>query len=396
MPNKLIKIEGGEPVHGTVTLSGDPFSAVFLISKTIQFASKKKISNIPRVKFVLDFIDLVKELNVLVEWVNEDTIEVDSRQELKSNVNAVSEGNNLTYQRILIPALINQTDSCTISTLLKSEADFYKSLGLEYKTNAKNLEIKSSLEAFSSKYKERINTDAYNKDTIAARIMLAGMDPHLDVVYDKSDAIFEYLELEEADFIKIGSLKAAYSQIEFNFYASIAAFASTEVTIKNYDLSQSLNFLLHFNKIVGTYEVDDDLLKMWPESRDLEELYDLSDLPIDAVGYLTVILSLSISKSVQIVFDNSPEALELITDLNIFGCKLFLEEKDSKSVLTVRPIKSLARIKASISSFSWGGVIIFCAIISKGLNTVENPEHINHLVPYIFDNLNNLHVDIKH
>jgi hypothetical protein len=395
MEQPTIKIGGGEPVHGAVNLSGDPYAAIFLISKTIQFGVKKRISNVTRVEFVLNFIDLVRKLGVKVEWINEDTIEIDSRENPETNVNNSDPDGNLVYQRVVIPSIIHRMGLCIVSPLLKNEADFYKSLGLEYKMNSLSLEIRSGLESFSAKYQKRINTEDYSKDIVASRVMLEGIDPHLEVVFDKSQVVFQYLNLGKDDFNKIGVLQAAYNQLEFNLYASLSAFASTEVIIKNYDLSQSLGYLLTFNKIAGSYEVDDGSLKMWPESRDLKDLYDISDLSIDAVGYFAVILSLSINKSVKMIFDKSPEAPEMITDLNIFGCKLILEEKENKYILTIRPIKNLTKIKGSVSSASWGGVVLLCAVIAGGLNFVENLEEMNRFIPSINENLRNLHVDIK-
>src|SRR5438094_2081131 len=69
-------IEGGHPIGGEVTPSGNKNEALPLLAASLLAAGNVVIENVPRIRDVITLIDLVRALGVSVEWSGEHTVTV--------------------------------------------------------------------------------------------------------------------------------------------------------------------------------------------------------------------------------------------------------------------------------------------------------------------------------
>src|SRR5512132_2604044 len=72
-------IEGGHPIGGEVTPSGNKNEALPLLAASLLAPGNVVIDNVPRIRDVTTLIDLVRDLGVAVDWSDEHTVTVDAR-----------------------------------------------------------------------------------------------------------------------------------------------------------------------------------------------------------------------------------------------------------------------------------------------------------------------------
>src|SRR5438094_9500518 len=71
-------IEGGHPIGGEVTPSGNKNEALPLLAASLLAAGNVVIENVPRIRDVTTLIDLVRALGVSVDWLGERSVTVDA------------------------------------------------------------------------------------------------------------------------------------------------------------------------------------------------------------------------------------------------------------------------------------------------------------------------------
>src|SRR5262249_42721009 len=72
-------IEGGYPVGGEVTPSGNKNEALPLLAAALLASGSVGIENVPRIRDVSTLIELVRALGVAVDWSEDHTVTVDAR-----------------------------------------------------------------------------------------------------------------------------------------------------------------------------------------------------------------------------------------------------------------------------------------------------------------------------
>src|SRR5207302_10866937 len=72
-------IEGGHPIGGEVTPSGNKNEALPLLAASLLSPGDVVIENVPRIRDVTTLIDLVRALGVSVDWSGEHAVTVDAR-----------------------------------------------------------------------------------------------------------------------------------------------------------------------------------------------------------------------------------------------------------------------------------------------------------------------------
>ncbi|RXK17574.1 UDP-N-acetylglucosamine 1-carboxyvinyltransferase [Macrococcus sp. DPC7161] len=77
MSQEVIKIRGGNPLKGKVTISGAKNSAVALIPATLMANSKVTLEGLPEISDVKTLMSLLEDLNITTTLVEGDVLEVD-------------------------------------------------------------------------------------------------------------------------------------------------------------------------------------------------------------------------------------------------------------------------------------------------------------------------------
>src|SRR5262245_43375908 len=71
-------IEGGHPVGGDVTPSGNKNEALPLLAAALPAGGRVLIENVPRIRDVITLIELIRALGVRVEWPEEHAVAIDA------------------------------------------------------------------------------------------------------------------------------------------------------------------------------------------------------------------------------------------------------------------------------------------------------------------------------
>lgn len=71
------KIEGGQPLEGTITISGAKNAAVAIIPATLLVQGRCRIENVPDISDVHILLDILKQMGALVCQKSHDTVEID-------------------------------------------------------------------------------------------------------------------------------------------------------------------------------------------------------------------------------------------------------------------------------------------------------------------------------
>jgi UDP-N-acetylglucosamine enolpyruvyl transferase len=383
-----LKIHGGVTPYGTVTLSGDSDAAIFHMVQAFFNENKVTLENIPRSGIVLDFISLLSQLGVELNWNNETTLSVLIPAEVSHDLTR----DNIPYKfvQILTPALLFRKGVCDVPGTFREKAKFYRQLGFDIDIEGNVTSIHRN---FIKQNEAKINIDVTEDEVFmaASRIFLSYFVPNVNVSYNKNDYRLKSIENMDSS----ANIRVPYNQFEFNLFAAMASLSASEVTIENFDLSQSLHFLMLFDEIAGNYEVVDSRLKIWRHQKGLNEFYEFLNLSCDVAGYLFLILTLISEKPINIICKNIKELESIVTELNIMGCKISYLDGTDTVVVTIKPVSSLSAVKSEIIDSEWGGVLIFGAIASRSYSRIGNFNAFAYKIQYLLDNFQNLNLDIN-
>lgn len=383
-----LRIRGGTPPYGTVSLAGDSDATVFLLAQSFFRENKFTLKNVPRSGLVLDFISVIESLGVQLTWNNESSLTVFVPSEVSTDISSADF--SYKFVQLLIPAILFRKGECEIPITFRSEAKFYRSIGFDVEAESQSILIRRNFVKQYDNEKE-IKANGEELYLVAARLLLSNFEQNIKVTINTSDYRLNLIKENSS----ANNMVVPYNQREFNLFVSLACIPSSEINIENYDLSESLQFLMLFDKMIGNYEVMDGKLKVWSQNKPLEDLYEFKSLSCDSIGYLFLILSLVSKKTITIVCPNHKEIEDIVTELNIVGCKISYKEQGENIVAMVRPIGSLSSVRTEISDPEWGGVLILGAVASRGSSRLDNFNTLAYGTQYLLDNLSNLNLDVS-
>ncbi len=75
--DKII-VEGGVPLHGTVTISGSKNAVLPILAATILTSGKNELQNVPRVRDVTTMVQLLQDLGAKLDFFEKDKVVLDS------------------------------------------------------------------------------------------------------------------------------------------------------------------------------------------------------------------------------------------------------------------------------------------------------------------------------
>ena len=106
-------INGGKQLSGEVVLSGAKNVALKTIIASLMFDSKVVLNNIPKIKDVLDLIELIKDLGAKAEFTKPNQLEIDPST-LKSNKVDLLHGSKIRVSFMLFAPLLKKFKTCYV------------------------------------------------------------------------------------------------------------------------------------------------------------------------------------------------------------------------------------------------------------------------------------------
>lgn len=106
-------IKGGKPLKGEVILSGAKNVALKTIIAALMFKGDVTLKNIPRINDVLDLIELIKSLGVKVDFIEKNTLLINSNN-LNSNRVDLQYGSKIRVSFMLFAPLLHRFGECYV------------------------------------------------------------------------------------------------------------------------------------------------------------------------------------------------------------------------------------------------------------------------------------------
>lgn len=106
-------IKGGKPLKGEVILSGAKNVALKTIIAALMFKGEVILKNIPKINDVLDLIELIKSLGAKANFVEKNTLLIDSGN-LKSNRVELQYGSKIRVSFMLFAPLLHRFGECYV------------------------------------------------------------------------------------------------------------------------------------------------------------------------------------------------------------------------------------------------------------------------------------------
>ena len=109
------KIEGGQPLEGTITISGAKNAAVAIIPATLLVQGCCRIENVPDISDVHILLDILKQMGASVCQRSHDTVEIDC-----TNVDDMEPafGRRITSSGLSLAALGGRGWLCPVAVIL--------------------------------------------------------------------------------------------------------------------------------------------------------------------------------------------------------------------------------------------------------------------------------------
>jgi len=111
--NDSYLIKGGKPLNGEVVLSGAKNVALKTIIAALMFKGDVILKNIPRINDVLDLIGLIKSLGVKADFIEKNTLVINS-DGLKSNRVELQYGSKIRVSFMLFAPLLHRFGECFV------------------------------------------------------------------------------------------------------------------------------------------------------------------------------------------------------------------------------------------------------------------------------------------
>lgn len=384
-----LKISAGNHVHGKVSLDGGSLTAIFALSYVLANFTSGKVTNVPRSKEFLDFVDLLLIKKVDISWDDEKTIRIRNTSITKEFALFDSKVND-KYALLLAAVLISKQQSCVLTSRQREIAKFYRKIGFKVDSLSKNIVVRCD-RATSKPNLMDLKTASYYKQMAAYLIHKTFSD--LIIRYDDNfTSKIGFLENLDTDTQKI-EIKNPFSAVEFNVFVTLGATSITGLEIEGFDQKESLDRLIFFDKTCADYEVK-ERLKIWYSFANVKNLYDFSNVSANDLAYYLFILSVYIRTSCKVVVKNTTVLQKIVKELNIIGCKINVEvgkERDYIEIIVNNA--EISMVGVTLCDAQWSGVLLVAAIICGGKVEVDSIEFLENVIPNLREKLSSVGVE---
>ena len=411
---RKIIVEGGKLLEGDIYIQGSKNSSLAVIVASLLCKERVVIQNVAKIQDVLDLLEIIKLLNVNVEYVANVVI-IDSRNIIynKLTYNLIKKFRASYYFMGVMLSLFKKCEiyspgGCNLGDRpIDMHIDAFKRLGVEINCD-KDIYYMESKECFENKirFKQKsvgatINTLLY-ASSIDKEIALENISIEPEVIQ-----VIEALRLMGVDikldndtcFIKGRNKKHGFmisiipDRIEAGTYALIGAAVGKEIRIHQVEIDH-LSYLFNlFNLMNVKYKVDKNCLTVY-QSNDLRgieiETLPYPGFPTDLQQPLTALLTKAKKDSVikeTIYKDRTAHIIEL----NKMGASIKVEGRTA----VIDGVKSLVGSKVRATDLRAGAAMVIAGLIADGETEIVDIEHIDRGYPNIEDKFRALGANIR-
>lgn len=345
-----VKIQGGIPLNGFISIPGARNSALKIIHAAMYSNDDVYINNVPRIASIEADLSVLRSLGATAEWIGQSTLKLNGAGISDSNIVLESDYSPRTLLLLAGP-LVYRFGKARIP-LPNSERfgkspinrflDTWRSLGYKVETDDRHIEI-SGQNLVGSNVSFKVNTHMGTDNAIISTLFLNGVtyiknaaeEVEIDDLISFCNKMGAMVERTEPRTIKVTGV-SLFQSCDFDiqpdktdvvFFTLAALVTKGSLTIQNVNRGHLLSFVNILNKIGCKYEFQKDQLRVWYSGETFEPL-DLVTTPAPGIlsewhPMLAVLLSLAIGKSTihDTVYTNR---FSYIKDLNMMGAKIKL------------------------------------------------------------------------
>lgn len=323
--NTSIIVKDRRKVYGNVEISPDSELGMLGITNRLMSRSEVVLTNLPRSLYFLNFLEVLENLGFELVWENYNYLRVryESVTDIKNIVDAeVLKSAPAQILTFVLPLLLKIKGEAKISKAYVSYIDeeFLDSLGMDIIDSGNKVIISTPLE---NSVDMTLKYDLENLDLnfLFNKILMKNIFPKLKI------SLPDYHIINSANVLLAESkdndvLVCPPSILEFKFFCSLIILLDGEIEFSGYDLKFFLSHLLRFVDLGLFYEVIDNKLRVWVESKPLELEYHFKDISTQDLALLILLETLRSKRNIRNVLPYKKHFEGLIKELNMSGCRV--------------------------------------------------------------------------
>lgn len=394
--SKTAQIEGGIPLVGDVKVSGSRTLALKLIYASIIGGESYTISNVPKVDYVLEDLEIASEMGVKALWSGAGKLSINS-QDLKG-YEIPSIAAKVTTTAFLIPALVHKFGKAILpkSTRFHEYSRIWESFGMEVKHDFDNLYIEATKLQSGEivlPYPSRVLTDL----AILTALFIPGESGILNASSDvETDDLIEFCNKMGADvkrhenssivvngrgvFSGVG-YTLPFDREELGFFTAATILTNGNTVLHDVDRARFLPFINWLSKIGANYEFSSNDMRVWNNhgSNLLSSQINVSPHPgfITDLAPLAVLLSCFASGESLVIENLLASNLNYIEDLNRLGAKIDKQKTNENIEIKINGPVKLKPGSITLGDLRYALVSLLYAVSVEGSHELAGYEIID-------------------
>ena len=400
---KLV-ITGPTPLRGDVTISGAKNAAVAIIPATILINGVCTIENLPNISDVKMYCEILQKLGVKIKWIDEHSIEVDSRN-IDSTTAALELTRKFRASYYLLGALLGRCGraevglpgGCNIGPRpIDQHIKGFEALGATVDVSSGNITATCEKLKANSIYMDIVSVGA----TIT--IDNAAKEPHIVDLANFLNTMGADIRGAGTDVIKVNGVKelkgnASYSivpdQIEAGTFMLAAIASKGDVTIHNCITKHLEPVTAKILEMGGNVDANGDHVRVWWSKRTTKvniKTLPYPGFPTDLQSQMGVCLAISSGTSIinESIWDSR---FQYTQELNKMGAKITASGKTA----VFEGVENLYGAPVNATDLRAGAALIIAGAVANGQTEVFNLNHIDRGYENIEQKFRNLGAKIE-
>lgn len=408
-------IRGGKVLQGEVSVCGAKNAALGIIPAAILCKDICVIENVPSINDIKVLLNAMQELGVVVDYLDEHTIRIDSRK--LHNVSVTYEHvKKIRASYYLLGALLGAykeaavalPGGCNIgSRPIDQHIKGFEALGAHVDVEHGMIKVKAEALHGNNIFMDVVSVGATINIMMAA-VMAEGLtvienpakEPHIVDVANFLNSMGADVKGAGTDIIKIHGVKALHGseymiipdQIEAGTYMLAAAITGGDVTVKNLIPKHMEAIVAKLNEIgVGTQEFDEAIRVYKKDNLKSTHIKTMPypGFPTDMQPQMTTLLAICEGTSIvtEGIFENR---WGYIDDLTRMGATIKVEGNSA----IISGVKQLTGAEVSAPDLRAGAALVLAGLHAEGETLINDVEYIDRGYEQMEEKLRSLGADI--
>ena len=413
---KLV-ITGPTPLRGDVTISGAKNAAVAIIPATILINGVCTIENLPNISDVKMYCEILQKLGVKIKWIDEHSIEVDSRN-IDSTTAALELTRKFRASYYLLGALLGRCGraevglpgGCNIGPRpIDQHIKGFEALGATVDVSSGNITATCEKLKANSIYMDIVSVGATMNIMLASvlaegttTIDNAAKEPHIVDLANFLNTMGADIRGAGTDVIKVNGVKelkgnASYSivpdQIEAGTFMLAAIASKGDVTIHNCITKHLEPVTAKILEMGGNVDANGDHVRVWWSKRTTKvniKTLPYPGFPTDLQSQMGVCLAISSGTSIinESIWDSR---FQYTQELYKMGAKITASGKTA----VFEGVENLYGAPVNATDLRAGAALIIAGAVANGQTEVFNLNHIDRGYENIEQKFRNLGAKIE-